>query len=504
MTTRGQHNRSLDRLVVALFTSVGLAVLFAALTVLFRDQVIDYQLARGMAVEAAEKARQSLAITLWVRAGLVVAAAALYLWLARQLRRGSRRAYSRIRALSVIGLVALAYLLLSAQYPGWLRVVQVAQLAGLLGLGVAVTRPSVRVQFPKPPRRAGDRRAALVLVVLAPLVAEVALGSTPISMIWLVLLWLPIYSGTLFIRELARRRGAGWPGILLLGVAFGVVEEGIGVQALSSPTLYHAADWAPRVLGVNSAYAELNLPYHAVFSVAVPILLTELLFPASRTRPYLGRAGLVGCAVTFVLGVALLRLVIPPFADPGYTAPVPVLVGCVLAVVLLGVLVLGVAPRRRSRPPRPGTPPSPVRAGLAAGLASFAFLTLLFPFAGATQPAFTHGGWVLLPMSAALVLAAGSAPLLHLWSTTSGWQDGHLLALASGALVAHTAFGASAAAHTTLNRIGLVVLGGLMVGGLVLLARRVRARAASSPGVSDAQCRHDDEPIRIGGGRGTS
>src|SRR5690606_26530121 len=59
-------------------------------------------------------------------------------------------------------------------------------------------------------RRERHRGAAWTLVVLTPLVAELALGSTPVRMAWLVLLWTPVYgAGVLLIRELVARRGRG-------------------------------------------------------------------------------------------------------------------------------------------------------------------------------------------------------------------------------------------------------------------------------------------------------
>ncbi|GLZ77763.1 hypothetical protein Afil01_25700 [Actinorhabdospora filicis] len=434
--------------VAALFTAVGLSVVFAAATVVFRAQVAAHQGGTEAAV--------------WIRAGMVGLGALLYAWLARRLSQGSRRAYLRIRALAVIGVIGVGYLLVSGQYPPWLRAVQGLQLAALITLAVLTFR--VRAHFPKPPRTpGGDRWAALVLVVLAPVSAEVTLGSTPLRMIWLVLLWLPIYgAGVLFIRELARRHGLRWPAVLLLGLAYGVVEEGIALQALSSPTLYGAGDWAPRLLGINTAYTEVMLPYHAVFSVAIPIVLTELLFPASRTAPYLRRGGFAATGVVAVLGVALLRLAVPPTEDPGYVMPVAVLVGCVVAVVLLGLLAF-----RLPRAPAAARPSPGPWAQLAFGAAAtFGFLALLYPFGGATRPAFTHGAWTWLPMGAALVLLAGTARLV------SRWGERHVLALVSGALIAHTAFGAIRIPDTTAERLGLIALGAAMTAGLALLARR--------------------------------
>jgi hypothetical protein len=79
--------------------------------------------------------------------------------------------------------------------------------------------------------------------VLGPLVAELAFGSTPLHLAFLLVLWLPIYgAGVVLIREAVVRSGRGWPSILLLGVAYELVEDGIGLQTLSNPHLYGAAD----------------------------------------------------------------------------------------------------------------------------------------------------------------------------------------------------------------------------------------------------------------------
>src|SRR5258708_4297912 len=91
-----------------------------------------------------------------------------------------------------------------------------------------------------------NRRAALTLVVLGPVVAELAFGSPPRHPASLLVLWLPIDgAGVLLIREAVVRSGGGWASILLLGVAYELVEAGIGLQALSSPHLYHAAPSRP-------------------------------------------------------------------------------------------------------------------------------------------------------------------------------------------------------------------------------------------------------------------
>ncbi|GGP97595.1 hypothetical protein [Streptosporangium pseudovulgare] len=362
--------------------------------------------------------------------------------------------------------------------------------------------------------RARGRWAALLLAGLTPVVAELTLGNPPLRQAWLLLLWVPIYgAGTVLIRELVRRTGRGWPAVLLLGAAYGIVEEGLALQALTSPTIYGVADWAPRILGLNSAYTELNIPYHAVFSVALPILLVDLLFPDLRHRPYLGRTGLVVAGVVFVLGALLLRWT-TAFIDPGYQAPPTALAAFVLVIAALAVLALRFTPRSSSPPatafrtastppdpptaaPRtaptpqglpataPRTAPTPPAATLRtvpappviaclAGVAAFGYLALLFPFGGARHPAFTQGGWAVVPMVAAALLAMAAGVLVRRWTAHGGWHDRHSLALAGGALVAHTAFGVIANGENTTDRVSLAALGLVMITLLALLARRTR------------------------------
>jgi hypothetical protein len=42
-------------------------------------------------------------------------------------------------------------------------------------------------------------------------------------------------SGALLIREVARRRGVGWPAILVMGAAYGILEEGVFIHSWSIP-----------------------------------------------------------------------------------------------------------------------------------------------------------------------------------------------------------------------------------------------------------------------------
>src|SRR5918911_357793 len=156
----------------------------------------------------------------------------------------------------------------------------------------------------RPGDRNGLRRFApvLVLVVLSPVVAEVIFGATPLTNPGALLPDAAVYGcGALLIRELVRRRGLRWPSILMLGVAFGIVEEGLALQSLFNPNLVNAGDLGAHALGVNWVWTQWTLGYHAVWSISIPILLSELLFPARSSEPWIGRKGLLAAGFFFLL-----------------------------------------------------------------------------------------------------------------------------------------------------------------------------------------------------------
>ncbi len=319
----------------------------------------------------------------------------------------------------------------------------------------------------------------ITLVLMAPVVAELLWGTTPISRAATLLLQIPIYGGgALLIREVVRHRHRGWVSILLLGAAYALVEEGLALQFLFHPTLSGISDWGARVLGINGVYTEWALGYHAIWSIALPILLTDLLFPERRGEPYLGRAGLIVTAIVFLLGVVLLGFIARVGITPGYWAT-PVLLGLtVLVVLLLAGVALWVVPPHEPRPRRDIKAPSAwivLLVGLVAGFLWQAVLILTRAF----FPALTHGALVLIPMLVALLLAAGTFWLLLQWSQARDWGDLHLLALASGALIAHTVFGVFFLTVTPLDKGALAVLGAAMLVLLILFAVQLRRREHS-------------------------
>lgn len=311
---------------------------------------------------------------------------------------------------------------------------------------------------------------AIGLFFLAPLIAEFLLGDFPITMLGVLLVLAPMYGGgALLIRETVRRTGRGWPSILVLALAYGILEEAFTTQTLFNPNylglnlhlLNHA--YLP-VLGIGAWWTIYVLTLHTVWSISVPIALVEALVPMRVTKPWLGRIGLTVVAVLFVLDAAFMtRYAIKHdqhhfVASPTQFATSAVFVAAVAAIAFL-------LPRSTGRRAGAHTP-SPWVVGLVALLAGSAFL--LVP---------SRLGWWAVGAYLALDLIVVGA--VRFWSHHPGWNGLHRLALAGGAAMAYAwhAFTQTpvAGGAGVADRVGNTIFA---LGTLVLIAAAARKTSA--------------------------
>ncbi|MBV9843619.1 MAG: hypothetical protein JOZ47_00900 [Kutzneria sp.] len=140
---------ALRRVITLLFVNLGLSVVLTVLVFLFRDSVVDYQLAHMATAPGTNLAdlRSTLRQQVWFRTGGIVLVTAVYLYIGYRLRRGHRGAYRRVISISLAGMIGLGAMVVTSQYPGWMRAEQVLQMAVLAALLWSVTRPELRTRF---------------------------------------------------------------------------------------------------------------------------------------------------------------------------------------------------------------------------------------------------------------------------------------------------------------------------------------------------------------------
>jgi len=315
--------------------------------------------------------------------------------------------------------------------------------------------------------KGGKLAPVWVLLVLAPWTGEFLLGSSPLENLpWLALI-LPLYGGgALLIRETVVRTGRGWPAVLLLGAAYGVIEAGLIDQSLFNPSFdeYDFINLSPVPLLDFSAVNALNfVTAHAFWSIGVPIALTGLLFPHLKSEPWLGRKGytlafalyFAGCAIVFAMIYAGERFIARP--DQWLFA----------AAVAFALICAALATKKKRRPisARPVPRPWIVGAGVFAAHSLFQF-----------RPE----NWSGVAMGIAALVAA--AVVAAYWCRRQGWTMRHELAVTAGATLTCAWCGfvvtLTYRAEDALAWAGNVLFLTVAVLLLVIAARRINRHAA--------------------------
>jgi len=193
---------------------------------------------------------------------------------------------------------------------------------------------------------------ALLLFILSPAIGELLSGSSPpaefFSPFGLAIMLALYGGGALLVREVKVRWNKGVVSLLFLGAAYGVLEEGVMVASFFNPGWQDLGQLGVygRSLGVNWVWAEMLTIYHAVFSVAIPVVIVELLWSERRREPWLGRRAFVGVLFLFTCVVAGGSFL---FAEMTGYAPSPAQYGLALVLAFSLVLLAYVSPASAGR-----------------------------------------------------------------------------------------------------------------------------------------------------------
>lgn len=190
-------------------------------------------------------------------------------------------------------------------------------------------------------RPLSNRGRALALVVLSPFLAELVSGSTaPQAWIlpWVLPVFMAIYGfAALAIRELAIRTGGGPATVIVLGLAFGIVNEGMAAHSLFNPSWPGIAPLGAygRAAGVNWIWAEWIVPFHAVWSIAFPVFLVRQIWPAHAAERWVRDRW-----VPVFAGGSIATAVVTSFLFAGYALNLAQWLGLFVAVGVLAGIAL--------------------------------------------------------------------------------------------------------------------------------------------------------------------
>jgi hypothetical protein len=332
---------------------------------------------------------------------------------------------------------------------------------------------------------------AWVLFIVAPVVGELLSGSappaeffTPFGLIALPLLY---GGGAIICRELTHRWGKGWPTLLLLGAAYGVLEEGIVCASFFNA---HWPDVGPlgeygRWLGVNWLWSVSLTVYHSAISVGTSVLIVNHLFPRRRDDAWLGRVGFAVVCILYVPAMALLTLAIATYM---HFPPPPVhSVGALVVIALFG-LAARHAPQRIMGADASGVRcVRPILFGVAGFFGLLGFFLLMYGSRSFGLPA--PVAFLLVPTY--VLLFAGLVWLMS--GRGGGLGERHMLALGTGALLFFGFVDVMREAHKeaqTDNPTGLSIVALLAL--IFLTWLNLRARRRVRRGAAADAVRHED------------
>lgn len=187
-------------------------------------------------------------------------------------------------------------------------------------------------------------------------IAELLTGSTrpalfvasPVVFVLLVGLY---GCGVLSARELAMRWGGGWVSLLLLGAAYGVLEEGLVARSFFDPDWGDLGDLAGhgRLAGVNWVWAVYLTIFHAVFSIATPTALARV--ATRKDGPWLSSRGRAFAAA----GLAALTALGTAVVNPHHGSPAALGATVVIVLVFAGLARVAARPGWRVAAVGPAT-----------------------------------------------------------------------------------------------------------------------------------------------------
>ncbi|MGD0588246.1 MAG: hypothetical protein ABSA63_05565 [Thermoplasmata archaeon] len=239
-------------------------------------------------------------------------------------------------------------------------------------------------------------------------------------------------AGALLVREAVLRWHKGWGTVALLGLAYGITEEGLGDNTLFNSN--HGADGVlgafGRFAGVNWVWATGVLAFHMIYSIGLPIVLLGLALPSTRGRSLVGRRGVVVALLSLAGSTSLETVIV--YGSFGFWMGIPLLFGSLITIAVLVTLAYRL-------PARLGQPlhPRPTLTAFSAGIMGFAVFPVLFLL--------EYGG-AYLRVPAAEVVAIEIAFLVGLFEILrrgvgQSRNEYILVALAFGFVIWQSAFG---------------------------------------------------------------
>lgn len=308
----------------------------------------------------------------------------------------------------------------------------------------------------------------LTLFLISPLIAEILVGSIPISQFSEFLRAVALYgSGALIIRETARRLHRGWLSIFVLGLVFGLIEEGLALQSMFNPDFFGLDISFGRANGVNWVWASFIIAFHAIWSISIPIWLSETIFSSKKQHSWLNLQalwGMIGLYLFMVFYYHLLFRQLTGFmaSFTPYFSTVAIVVTLVFVILKLKLVKISALQLNS------GLSVAAVVSFILALIWFMAFTTIFIGNASISPRLIIFIGVGILVLFAVLITS---------WANSDRWTELHSLRVVGGVLIAEMLYGALVLSESDKmwDRVSQWIFSAIMVAGLLLLRKKLKS-----------------------------
>jgi hypothetical protein len=169
-----------------------------------------------------------------------------------------------------------------------------------------------------------DKRIKIILIlsILSPFIGEMVSGSSPplefFNPVAFLFLWGLYGGGVIIVRELWVTWGRRYSRLMMLGLVYGIIEEGLAVKSFFDPEWQDLGKLAVygRFLGVNFVWSVWLSIFHAVFSITIPILLIQSLYSDYKNKRLISNKGLKIVSLIFILTCVLIFFFLNSYPPP--------------------------------------------------------------------------------------------------------------------------------------------------------------------------------------------
>ena len=194
-----------------------------------------------------------------------------------------------------------------------------------------------------------------LLLAMTTVLPELLSGNTPLPLflnpqVWFFLV-LAYASPVLLLRELAVRRGVGFGGLFIYGLAYGLLNEGVLAKTIFRETNVPIDTFSHYgFYGVGWPWTMLICAWHALASVVFPVAIVHTIFANASQRPWLD--GRVALLLSFVLVVFACLFFINDGASHHFGTPTELiaLLTAMAALLAIGSRFKGTIAELRTTP----------------------------------------------------------------------------------------------------------------------------------------------------------